>query len=403
MKLIIKNNQIMFIIYTYQDFCKALDLKKSDNPEERNDAKKALGVFRQKDSQLYDFYKTMYEGGDLSKVYASDSTATPVRPKKVRTVYDKEQYIREHPKIKVEDLRKKACESLLKFPYVLEIRRLSWITEEDFLASLSLLTLPDLITESGRLAQRETLRRNCVKQAVVDGRIDEMKLRHVILNLCKNNWDRIQNKPNYSFDSVKWFVMEVATAEELAYADINRSKVFDLIFDKRIKNISDEEIRDKELKKDIRKLAIKTGLNILYKRKNDNYQLPSDCNKEELKVAINKLSDDVLLSIYDGNKVDADKLYELCIRILTNKDDIKTNEIDMNAQGRKQIQKYIASLEEIKNNLESMRDDEEEKYDNMPEGLQESERGDAMQEAIDALEEAADGLEAVIDSLQGIV
>ena len=56
----------------------------------------------------------------------------------------------------------------------------------------------------------------------------------------------------------------------------------------------------------------------------------------------------------------------------------------MNAQGRKEIAKHIASLKNIKSILESMRDDEEMKYDNMPEGLQESERGDQMQEAIDA-------------------
>ena len=48
----------------------------------------------------------------------------------------------------------------------------------------------------------------------------------------------------------------------------------------------------------------------------------------------------------------------------------------MSAQGRKEIAKHIASLEEIKNKLESMKDDEEEKYDNMPEGLQESDRGE---------------------------
>ena len=51
----------------------------------------------------------------------------------------------------------------------------------------------------------------------------------------------------------------------------------------------------------------------------------------------------------------------------------------MNAQGRKEIAKYIASLNEIKDKLESLKDDEEEKYDNMPEGLQDSERGEQMQ------------------------
>lgn len=74
----------------------------------------------------------------------------------------------------------------------------------------------------------------------------------------------------------------------------------------------------------------------------------------------------------------------------------------MNAQGRKEIAKHIASLKNIKSILESMRDDEEMKYDNMPEGLQESERGDQMQEAIDALENAVASLEDTIDSLQEI-
>ena len=75
----------------------------------------------------------------------------------------------------------------------------------------------------------------------------------------------------------------------------------------------------------------------------------------------------------------------------------------MNAQGRKEIAKHIASLEEIKNKLESMKDDEEAKYDNMPEGLQECERGEQMQESIEALDIACDNLEEVIGGLQEIV
>ena len=74
----------------------------------------------------------------------------------------------------------------------------------------------------------------------------------------------------------------------------------------------------------------------------------------------------------------------------------------MNAQGRKEIAKYIASLNEIKDKLESMKDDEEMKYHNMPEGLQESERGDQMHEAIDALDNACTSLDEDIDSLNEI-
>lgn len=74
----------------------------------------------------------------------------------------------------------------------------------------------------------------------------------------------------------------------------------------------------------------------------------------------------------------------------------------MNAQGRKEIAKYIASLNEIKDKLVSMKDDEENKFDNMPEGLQESERGEAMQEAIEQLETACDNLDEAISALQEI-
>ena len=74
----------------------------------------------------------------------------------------------------------------------------------------------------------------------------------------------------------------------------------------------------------------------------------------------------------------------------------------MNAQGRKEIAKYVATLEEIKDKLETMRSEEEDKFDNMPEGLQESERGEAMQEAIENLESATDSLQEAIDTLEDI-
>lgn len=74
----------------------------------------------------------------------------------------------------------------------------------------------------------------------------------------------------------------------------------------------------------------------------------------------------------------------------------------MNAQGRKEIAKHIASLENIKGILDSMKDDEEMKYDNMPEGLQESERGEQIQEAIEALDNAVSSLDDAIDSLREI-
>ena len=146
-------------------------------------------------------------------------------------------------------------------------------------------------------------------------------------------------------------------------------------------------------------MAKKAGLDIFYKKKkNARYTLPNDCKFEDLKIVIDKISDDELYTAFDSNRIDTNKLYELFMRILTNNYDT----IDMNAQGRKEIAKYISTLEDIKDKLESMMDDEQDKFDNMPEGLQESERGEAMQEAIEQLETACENLDEVINCLQEI-
>jgi hypothetical protein len=71
----------------------------------------------------------------------------------------------------------------------------------------------------------------------------------------------------------------------------------------------------------------------------------------------------------------------------------------MNKQTRKEISKYINSLEDLKQDIESMLEDEETKFDNMPEGLQESERGEAIQNAIENLESASDAIGDAIDYL----
>ena len=75
----------------------------------------------------------------------------------------------------------------------------------------------------------------------------------------------------------------------------------------------------------------------------------------------------------------------------------------MNKQNRKDIEKLIEKLDEVKTDLEFMQEDEESKYDNLPEGIQDSERGDAMQEAIENIESAVGSIEEAIDSLQEIV
>ena len=75
----------------------------------------------------------------------------------------------------------------------------------------------------------------------------------------------------------------------------------------------------------------------------------------------------------------------------------------MNKQNRKDIEKLIEKLDEVKTDLEFMQEDEESKYDNLPEGIQDSERGDAMQEAIEYLGYAVDSIDEAIDNLQTVV
>lgn len=71
----------------------------------------------------------------------------------------------------------------------------------------------------------------------------------------------------------------------------------------------------------------------------------------------------------------------------------------MNKKQREQIEKWIDSINEIREGVESMQEEEQYKLDNMPESLQESERGEQMQNGIENLEAAASSLEEAIDSL----
>ena len=72
----------------------------------------------------------------------------------------------------------------------------------------------------------------------------------------------------------------------------------------------------------------------------------------------------------------------------------------MNDKNRKQIQKWIDNLEEIKTGIEKMVLDETDKYDNMPESLQESERGESIQEAIENLDSSTMSIDDAIEYLQ---
>lgn len=72
----------------------------------------------------------------------------------------------------------------------------------------------------------------------------------------------------------------------------------------------------------------------------------------------------------------------------------------MNDKNRKQIQKWIDNLEEIKTGIDNMVFDETDKYDNMPESLQESERGESIQEATENLDSSTMSIDDAIEYLQ---
>lgn len=72
----------------------------------------------------------------------------------------------------------------------------------------------------------------------------------------------------------------------------------------------------------------------------------------------------------------------------------------MNDKNRKQIQKWIDNLEEIKTGIEKMVFEETDKYDNMPESLQETERGESIQEAIENLDSSTMSIDESIEYLQ---
>lgn len=75
----------------------------------------------------------------------------------------------------------------------------------------------------------------------------------------------------------------------------------------------------------------------------------------------------------------------------------------MNQIRRKQVTKYKAALESLKNDIDFLKMEEEMAHDNLPEGLQDSERADNMLEAVDHFEDAMGYIEDAILELDEIV
>ena len=75
----------------------------------------------------------------------------------------------------------------------------------------------------------------------------------------------------------------------------------------------------------------------------------------------------------------------------------------MNAARRKELNKLIDQLEDIKSQLGELQQEEQDAYDNLPESLQDSERGERIQEAAENMEYAATSIDEVIDYINNAI
>lgn len=75
----------------------------------------------------------------------------------------------------------------------------------------------------------------------------------------------------------------------------------------------------------------------------------------------------------------------------------------MNKERRKEIERIVDELEDLRDRLNYVADEERDAFENMPESIQDSERGREMEEYADRLESAYDNLDSVIGDLQEIL
>lgn len=72
----------------------------------------------------------------------------------------------------------------------------------------------------------------------------------------------------------------------------------------------------------------------------------------------------------------------------------------MNADGRKELDKIIGELEDIKSRVETLQEAEQEKFDNLSEGLQQAESGQKLETAASALSDVISDLENAIGNIE---
>ena len=196
-------------IKTYSDYLIALRNQTSDLRYVKAEATKALEILRRNNPKKYVEYKARYEESQKPKPRSANGRA-----------YDKESYIKEHPEIDVEELRKNARERMQKDKYGFGLRAdvPVWMTEEDLLSSVDQLSVADLITGTGKPVTRQAIIKKCIKIAVADRRIDEAKLRSYVCSVFCSYYNKkfITLPAHVSYAMVKVMIYQESTVEELA-------------------------------------------------------------------------------------------------------------------------------------------------------------------------------------------
>ena len=203
----------MFLIDTYKDYCKAIALKKSDDPTLRNEAKKALGILKLTDLSLYQEYKERLENKTkVEKTHTHPSTLA-----------ERQIFLKEHPEIDITAIREKLRTSLLHGRYGLGLAFSVpfWINTADVLKTFDQLDSAELITCNGKPVSRETVLKRCLRQTIEEGRFDEDRLRQLVASEFNRYYinNTITLRDPILFYSVIRMLKNEATAEELMKID----------------------------------------------------------------------------------------------------------------------------------------------------------------------------------------
>jgi hypothetical protein len=75
----------------------------------------------------------------------------------------------------------------------------------------------------------------------------------------------------------------------------------------------------------------------------------------------------------------------------------------MNNKTRKELEKVVDIINDLKEILTTIIDEEQNKFDNLPDGLQQGDNGIQMEDAVSNLQEAIDHLDDTIGSIETVV